>query len=101
MSKFKRSPNTEEYEKFISEPVATKPEKDNKKKIGSSDNSKPWGKENVKSIKRKVFNVRINGYYHEALKYFSNPEIGESMQIVARKIIEEGLDRLIENETTH
>jgi hypothetical protein len=52
---------------------------------------------NPRSIKRKVFNVRLNAYYLEALRSFSKPEEGVSMQKVAREIIEKGLDEMILN----
>jgi hypothetical protein len=50
---------------------------------------------NPRSIKRKVFNVRLNAYYLEALRSFSNPEEGTSMQKVAREILEKGLDEML------
>ena len=56
----------------------------------------PWEKHNPRSVKRNVFNIRINTYYHEALRHFSNPEEGISMQQVARQLLQKGLDELID-----
>ena len=83
------------YANFINEPVQQPKAPSESKKPTAKNKSRPWENENKESIKRKVFNIRINSYYHEALKHFSNPEVGDSMQVVARRILEEGLEQMI------
>lgn len=50
---------------------------------------------NPKSIKKRVFNIRLNDYYLAALKQLAKPDEGISMQKIAREILERGLDALI------
>ena len=56
-------------------------------------------KYNPRAVKRKVFNVRLNEYYLQAMRQLSNPEEGVSMQKVARELLEKGLDELIKNKS--
>ncbi len=50
-----------------------------------------------KSIKRRVFNMRLNNYYLQALEQLSHHDEGISMQQIAREILEKGLDALIKS----
>ena len=52
----------------------------------------------AKSKTRKLFNVRFNEYYELAYKYFSDKTGAESYQHFVRGIIENELDKLIEQE---
>lgn len=60
----------------------------------------PWSKLQKKSKKRVVFNLRLNSYYHEAVKYFSKNSQDEetSMQAFVRRIIEKEIDSMIQKE---
>ena len=50
---------------------------------------------NPNDIKKKSFNLRINQYYIEALRYFSKPDEGVSMQAVLQEIVTKELDKRI------
>ena len=50
---------------------------------------------NPNDIQKKNFNLRINQYYIEALRYFSKPEEGISMQAVLQEIVINELNKRI------
>ena len=53
---------------------------------------------NPNDIRKKSFNLRINQYYMEALRYFSKPDEGVSMQSVLQEIVMKELDKRIKAE---
>jgi hypothetical protein len=64
----------------------------------SADTGKfPWSNYNKKSVKKKVFNLKINDYYLEVIRHLSNPEEGISMQNIVQEIIIKELDKRIKD----
>jgi hypothetical protein len=58
-------------------------------------NTYPWQTHNKKSIKKKLFNLKINDYYLEVIRYLANPEEGVSMQNVIQEILIKELDKKV------
>lgn len=92
---FSKKPKTtnENIKDFINEPVSGSNEYKN------NTNTKPWSEHDKLSKKRSVFNIRFNGYYENAYKYFSKKMGYDSYQNFVRGIVERELDQLIENES--
>lgn len=52
-------------------------------------------KHNPRSVKKKAFNLRLNDYYLEVIRYLSNPDEGISMQSIIQDIVIKELDKKV------
>lgn len=111
VSKFKKPAGAEEFIKAssgiatdIRSDINTNTDIGIKNHIGINSNINadiyPWQKHNKKSVRKKVFNLKINDYYLEAIRYLANPEEGVSMQNIVQEILIKELDKRIKEAET-
>jgi hypothetical protein len=96
---FNKKPTSSEIKNFINEPITGSNEYS--KPIENKENTFPWSYEDKISKKRTVFNLRLNGYYDSAFKYFAEKTKAPSYQDFLRSIIERHIDDLIEKEANN